>query len=188
MAGLDVVFVSINPSIYSAERGHYFARRSNKFWPCVSRSQLTLRARAGLGVEQLGPEHDAALLHYGIGFTDLVKRPTARAADLAPRELAGGVDAVIAKLERFRPRVACFHGITAYHHVHRMLAGGPAPVALGPQPVELAGTRMFLAPNPSGANAHFSRAEQTQWYDQLAAFADIPAGGSGGFSAREQAP
>jgi TDG/mug DNA glycosylase family protein len=48
---LDVVFVGINPSIYSAERGRYFARPGNRFWPCLSRSVLSLRAREALGVE-----------------------------------------------------------------------------------------------------------------------------------------
>ena len=165
---LDVVFVGINPSVYSAERGHYFARGSNRFWPCISRSVLTLRARAGLGVETLAPEHDRALLDYGIGFTDLVKRPTPKASDLTPVELAAGVDHLLEKIKRYRPRVACFHGVTGYRYVHNVLVGKTAAVALGLQSMQLEGTRLFLVPNPSGANAHFSRDEQTHWYDALA--------------------
>ena len=98
--GLDIVFVGINPSIYSAERGHYFARATNRFWPCLSRSTLSEAARAGLGVERLGPQHDANLPEYGIGFTDVVKRATKRAADVAPAELVAGVELLVAKLER----------------------------------------------------------------------------------------
>jgi TDG/mug DNA glycosylase family protein len=170
IAGLDVAFVSINPAIYSVLRGHYFARRSNKFWPCISRSNLTMRARRGLGVETLEPEHDRELLLYGIGFTDLVKRATARAADLAPRELAAGVDTLLEKIDRHRPRVACFHGVTGYRYVHRELVGDSADLALGLQDVCLGSTRVFVVPNPSGANAHFTRAEQTGWYDNLSTF------------------
>jgi TDG/mug DNA glycosylase family protein len=167
---LDVVFVGINPSIYSARRGHYFARAGNRFWPCFSRSVLSRAARAALAVAQLGPQHDAALLDYGIGFTDVVKRPTARAADIDAAELGAGVAVLLRKLERFRPRVACFHGITGYKHVARVLTGQTVPIGLGAQALRLDATRLFLVPNPSGANAHFTAADQTQWYDRLAAF------------------
>jgi TDG/mug DNA glycosylase family protein len=166
---LDVVFIGINPSIYSADRGHYFARPSNRFWPCFSHSRLSGRARAALGVERLGPEHDRALLAYGIGFTDVAKAPTVKATDLPSSELAAGVDALLGKIERFRPRVACFHGITGFRHVHRRLTDDAARIELGPQPVRVGATSLYLVPNPSGANAHFTRADQTRWYDALAA-------------------
>ena len=165
---LDVVFVGINPSVYSAERGHYFARGSNRFWPCISRSALTQRARAGLGVEVLGPQNDRALLGYGIGFTDLVKRPTPKASDLARAELAAGVGALLKKIGRYRPRIACFHGVTGYRFVHALLTAANGPVELGLQDVRVGATRLYLVPNPSGANAHFSREDQTRWYDALA--------------------
>jgi TDG/mug DNA glycosylase family protein len=167
---LDVAFVGINPSIYSAERGQYFARASNRFWPCISRSTLTQAARDGLAVSVLGPQHDRALLAYGIGFTDLVKRATPKASDLSAAELAAGVEHLLEKIERYRPRIACFHGITGYRYVHAIVAGTTAAIALGPQDVRLGTTRLFLVPNPSGANAHFSRTDQTRWYDALADF------------------
>jgi double-stranded uracil-DNA glycosylase len=168
-AGLDVVFVGINPSIYSAERGQYFARPGNRFWPCISRSVLTERARGALAVETLGPQHGSALLHYGIGFTDVVKRATAKASDVAPAEFAAGVAVLLKKIERFRPRIACFHGVTGYRYVHAALAGKTVAIVLGLQELRLGATRVFLVPNPSGANAHFTRDDQTRWYDALAA-------------------
>lgn len=166
---LDVAFVSINPSLYSVERGHYFARKSNKFWPCISRSDLTRAAREALGLERLGPENDRALLDFGIGFTDLVKRATARAAGLGPGELAGGVQSLVEKIERYRPRVACFHGVTGYRHVHQRLIG-EGEVSLGPQSIQIGDTRLFVVPNPSGANAHYTREDQTDWYNRLSAY------------------
>jgi TDG/mug DNA glycosylase family protein len=167
-ADLDVVFVGINPSRFSAARGHYFARPTNRFWPCLSRSVLSLGAREELRVERLGPRHDRALLAHGIGFTDLVKRATPRAGDLAPSELAAGVGDLLAKLDRYRPRVACFHGITGYRHVHRILTDTKTKLQLGLQDVRLGPTRLYLVPNPSGANAHFTPSDQTMWYDRLA--------------------
>jgi TDG/mug DNA glycosylase family protein len=166
--GLDVVFVGINPSVFSVERGHYFARPTNRFWPCLSRSILSQRARQALSVERLGPEHDRALLDQGIGFTDLVKRATAKASELAPSEFAPAVRHLLAKLERHRPRIACFHGVTGFRPVHRLLTGQVSEIKLGPQGLLLGPTRVYLVPNPSGANAHVTPVEQTRWYDRLA--------------------
>jgi TDG/mug DNA glycosylase family protein len=164
---LDVIFVGINPSIYSVEHGHYFARPGNRFWPCLSRSKLSSEACKGLRVHVLTPEHDRALQKFGIGFTDLAKRPSAKASDLSLKELAAGVDALLDKLEKFKPRVACFHGITGYRHVHALLGDKSTVAKHGFQPLRLGDTRIYLAPNPSGANAHFTRADQVRAYDEI---------------------
>jgi double-stranded uracil-DNA glycosylase len=166
--GLDVVFVGINPSLYSVEQGHYFARRANRFWPCFSRSVLSANVRHALGVERLEPIHDAVLPEYGFGFTDLVKRPTANVRDLMPGELAGGAAVLIDKLTRYRPRLVCFHGVTIYRAVAPALGLPVADFALGPQPRGIGPTPLFVVPNPSPANAHFTPAQQTEWYDRLA--------------------
>jgi TDG/mug DNA glycosylase family protein len=166
--GLDIVFVGINPSVYSAERGHYFARPSNRFWPCLSRSVLSEAARRALQVERLTPAHDRALLEHGIGFTDVVKRATPKASDVAPREFAAGVRRLVATLEEYAPRIACFHGVTGYRPVRRALAGVDGAIELGVQALRLGPTRLYVVPNPSGANAHVKPAEQTAWYDRLA--------------------
>jgi len=166
--GLDVVFVGINPSLFSVAQGHYFARRSNRFWPCFSRSVLSRAAREALGVERLEPEHDRALLAHGFGFTDLAKRPSARASDLPPEEFAAGVAKLVAKLKRRRPRIACFHGLTAYRPFQQALAPASISPGLGLQALSIGATRLFAVPNPSPANAHFTPADQTHWYDNLA--------------------
>jgi TDG/mug DNA glycosylase family protein len=167
--GLAVVFVGINPSIFAARQGHYFARGSNRFWPALSRSALGGEARRRLGVERLQPAHDRALLDCGFGFTDLVKRPTENVSKLSPAELAAGVADLVAKLERFAPRLACFHGLTGFRYVHAALfAAEPRPV-LGLQPGRIGRTGLFVVPHPSAANAHFTLADQVRWYDALAA-------------------
>lgn len=164
--GLDVVFVGINPSVYSATQGHYFARRTNRFWPCFSRSRLSLAARTALCVEILEPGHDRALLDHGFGFTDVAKRPSARAAQLSAAELDEGVTHLKEKLERFRPRVACFHGLMGYRPFHRKLFGAETDPKLGLQASRIGPTHLFAVPNPSPA---FTPADQTRWYDELAA-------------------
>lgn len=168
---LDVVLVGINPGTYSAQQGHYFARRTNRFWPAFSRSTLSQKARAGLGLSALGPEHDAALLDYGFGFTDVVKRVTGNAAQLSPGEFAAAAPLLLEKLAAHQPRVACFHGLTGYRPFARaVFADEGSSLALGVQPRVIGRTRFFVVPNPSPANAHFTPAEQTGWYDRLAGF------------------
>lgn len=167
---LDVVFVGINPSLFSAREGHYFARKTNRFWPAFSRSRLSLAARQGLGVERLEPAHDRALQDHGFGFTDLAKRASPRATDLAPDELAAGVAALVRKLKRWCPRVACFHGTTVARPIQRAIAPALPAAKLGLQPYAIDATRLFVVPNPSPANAHFTPADQTRWYDALADF------------------
>lgn len=166
---LDVVFIGINPSLYSVARGHYFARAANRFWPALSRSTLSHAARAALAVDPLRPEDDRALLDHGIGFTDVVKRPTARASDLALGEYAAGSRELAAKLQRYYPRIACFQGMMGF----RPFAAAIAPLApkaeLGEQSFTIGRTRIFVIPNPSPANAHATPAAQTAWYDRLAA-------------------
>jgi double-stranded uracil-DNA glycosylase len=158
--GLEVVFVGINPSRYAEAQGHYFARRSNRFWPAFSRSRLSLRVRQGLGLERLLAEHDVLLPRYGFGFTDVVKRASDSAAEVTPEEFAAGAPLLLEKLEATRPMIVCFNGLTAA----RAVLGRDA--ALGFQPRRLAGARVFAAPSPSGRNPLSN--QLAEWYDRLA--------------------
>lgn len=112
--GLNLVFVGINPGLYSVQRGHYFARSTSRFWPAFSASKLSERVRRAIGTVTLCAEQDAELPRFGIGFTDVVKRPTTNAADLDARDFARWAPLLLDKLQRYQPRVACFHGLTAY--------------------------------------------------------------------------
>jgi double-stranded uracil-DNA glycosylase len=167
---LDVIFVGINPSTYSVQQGHYFARKTNRFWPAFSQSALSLAARQALGIERLEPLHDALLLDYGFGFTDAVKRASARATEVSPKEFSEGVADLVGKIRQLQPKIACFHGIMAYRQVHRMLTGSKDDPSLGLQPaaLDIGRTKLFLAPNPSPANAHFTLAQQVDAYEVLA--------------------
>ena len=213
--GLDLLFVGINPGTYSVERGHYFARTTNRFWPAFSRSRLSTPIRRALGVKILTPEHDALLLRFGIGFTDVVKVPSRNAAELDAAAFAEWAPRLLARLRRYAPRVACFHGVTAYRGFLDMgglegpfsiegepWEGSPAPspqppdarrrpsgsrgapryraaraaaqtFGLGLQPVRVGTTWLYVVPNPSPANAHFTIEDQRGWYDRLAAYLRI---------------
>ena len=170
---LELVFVGINPSVYSVAQGHYFARKINRFWPCLSRSALSQPIRQALGVERLEPHHDRLLPKHGIGFTDVVKRATAKAVELGREEFAAGAAALAAKLERFQPRVACFQGMMGYRPFAAALGSTGRNPELGLQLLSLGRTQVFVVPSPSSANAHFTPAQQTEWYDRLAEHVQI---------------
>src|SRR5207249_5167786 len=98
--GLKILFVGINPGLYSAAIGHHFGRPGNRFWPALHRSGFTDR--------QLDPREDRSLTALGIGITNLVPRTTAVATELDPAELAAGAAALRRKVRRHRPRVVAF--------------------------------------------------------------------------------
>jgi TDG/mug DNA glycosylase family protein len=173
--GLDLIFIGINPGLYSVRRGHYFARSTSRFWPAFSKSRLSEPMRRTLKLDQLLPQHDSQLPRFGIGLTDVVKRPSSNASALTPVDFATWIPVLLRKLRRYKPRVACFHGLTAYRPFHAVafqsaVFQSAARPILGPQPEQIAATRLFVVPNPSPANAHFTLADQIAWYDRLADF------------------
>ena len=139
--GLRVLFCGINPGLYSAATGFHFARPGNRFWPALHRSGFTSR--------QLRPDEQDQLLPLGLGITNIVARATARADELTKEELRAGGQLLRAKAARLRPRWLAVVGITAYR-----TAFADARAAVGPQEQLLAGTRLWVLPNPSGLNAH----------------------------------
>lgn len=59
-------------------------------------------------------EEDFTLLHLGIGFTNIVARPTKGSADLTRREIKQGCQILLEKIKKFRPKVAVFNGKLIY--------------------------------------------------------------------------
>lgn len=138
-SGLNLVFIGINPSVYSAERGQYFARPSNRFWPLLNGSGLL---PPGVG---LGPADGARLLDLGIGLTDVVSRATPSIADLTPADYAEGRLILPDKLLHFAPRAVCFVGKAGYEHFRSTRCA-----AWGRQPEPLGVTAVFVMPSTSG--------------------------------------
>jgi TDG/mug DNA glycosylase family protein len=167
--GLRVVFIGINPSHFSVEHGHYFARPANRFWAALSESRLSEDARAALGRAMLRPDDDRALPASGLGFTDIVKRPTAAASELRAADFVTGAPLLLAKLGAYGPRIACFQGATALRPFLRYALGErPVKLDFGLQPFRLGTTTIFLTPNPSPANATYRLTDLIRWFDALA--------------------
>ena len=176
--GLALVFVGLNPSEYSARAGHYFANPRNRFWAAFNRSALLPPA---LG-RPCGPPDDVALLAYGIGFTDVVKRPTPQANGLKAADYRRGAPRLREKLRQCCPALVCFHGLTAYKAYLRYAEGDKSAPGLGRQPRPIGDSAVFVVPNPSPANARYSVDDLAGWYGQLAAA--LPDWGESGGGAR----
>jgi TDG/mug DNA glycosylase family protein len=141
--GLRVLFCGINPGLYSAATGYHFARPGNRFWPALHESGFTDRL--------LRPSEQEQLLGYGLGITNIVARSTARADELSAAELVAGGQLLAAKVARLRPRWLAVVGVTAYR-----TAFGQLRAAVGPQDDLISSTHVWVLPNTSGLNAHWT--------------------------------
>jgi TDG/mug DNA glycosylase family protein len=158
---LRVLFSGINPSLYSAATGHHFARPGNRFWPALHRSGFTERL--------MHPSEQFELPAAGLGITNVVARATARADELSPAELVAGGAILAALAERRRPRFVAVLGVTAYR-----AAFGRPKAAVGPQDDLVGGVPVWVLPNPSGLNAHWTLEQLGVAFAELREAATIP--------------
>lgn len=163
--GLLLVFVGLNPSEYSAREGHYFANPRNRFWSAFNRSALLPTA---LG-RDLGPVDDSLLQEHGIGFTDVVKRPTPQGNALKAADYRRWAPDLRDRLLEHRPKLICFHGQMAYKAYLQYGESEKASPQLGMQPRLIGASSVYVVPNPSPANARYSVDDLTAWYDRVAA-------------------
>ena len=152
---LAILFVGINPGLYSGAVGHHFARPGNRFWPALHRAGLTPR--------QLAPHEECELLKHRIGITNIVNRTTAAASELSAEELACGGKRLLAKLRRYRPRVVVVLGVGAYKTAFGTSA------RIGRQPEPLASAELWVLPNPSGLNANYQLKDFAKLFRRLRA-------------------
>ena len=144
---LRLLFVGINPGLWTAATQSHFARPGNRFYPALLRAGIVQRPidpSAGMTDEDRGE-----LRRRGIGITNVVARATARADELTPEELREGGVLLQELVSRLRPRVVAVAGVTAYR-----AAFGQRGAKAGEQPERWGDSRVFVVPNPSGLNAH----------------------------------
>lgn len=152
--GMKLVIVGCNPGERSARVGHYYAGRNNQFWPLLYES--------GIVPEPLDYRDDLRLVEFGIGLTDLVKRPTRGIEELSRQEFAEGRVLLAKKLEQLAPRVVAFNGKLVYEN----FCGGRC--RLGLQAGRLYGARVFVLPSTSGQNAGMGRGRKLRYFRELA--------------------
>ncbi|MFK0023185.1 G/U mismatch-specific DNA glycosylase [Streptomyces sp. NPDC090798] len=152
--GLKVLFCGINPGLMTAATGHHFARPGNRFWPVLHLSGFTPRL--------MRPSEQGELPSHGLGITNVVARATARADELSAAEYREGGRLLSAKVERLRPGWLAVVGVTAYR-----AAFEDRKAVIGPQERTIGDTRVWVLPNPSGLNAHWTAATMAEEFARL---------------------
>jgi double-stranded uracil-DNA glycosylase len=163
---LRLLFVGINPGLWTAAVQTHFARPGNRFYPALRRAGILTRdIDLARGMTDDDRRH---LLERGVGITNLVNRATARADELTAVELRQGGLRLGALVSEIRPKVVAVLGISAY----RTAFGRPKARA-GEQPHLLEGAHLWVVPNPSGLNAHDTIASLADAYAAPARAAGI---------------
>ena len=163
---LNLLFVGINPSLWTAATGAHFARPGNRFYPALHWARITaslIDARNGYRESDL---HE--LVSRGIGNSNICPRATARADELSREELREGAGRLNRLVADHRPRVVAVLGITAF----RTAFAAPEAV-VGQQESPWPDTQLWVAPNPSGLNAHSSLDDLAAAYRTIAEAAGI---------------
>lgn len=161
-----LLFVGINPGLWTAATQTHFAHPGNRFYPALFKARIIEREiDRGRGMSD---DDRAHIIGRGIGITNLVRRTTARASELEKDELRdGGLE-----LRRFvrdhGPILVAIAGITAYRSAFRL-----PKAAMGEQPDDFEGARLWVVPNPSGLNAHETTESLAAAYRTPAAAAGI---------------
>jgi TDG/mug DNA glycosylase family protein len=154
--GMRLLMCGLNPSVYSADAGVGFARAGNRFWPAALAAGMVTRDR----------DSRHALLHHGVGMTDLVKRATARADELTADEYRAGLGRVDRLARWLRPGAVCFVGLAGWRAaVDRKARAGEQPATCGGRPV-------YVMPSTSGLNARTPPAELAEHLRAAARLAD----------------
>lgn len=173
--GLRLLFVGINPGLWTAAVRTHFAHPGNRFYPALAEAGIIDR-EIDRG-EGMTDADRAAVVGRGIGITNLVRRATARADELSRVELREGSERLLALVAERRPAVVAIAGITAYRH-----AFGARTAAAGRQPdtpeseARWSGAAVWVVPNPSGLNAHETVASLAAAYAAPAVEAGVIAG------------
>jgi TDG/mug DNA glycosylase family protein len=152
--GIRVLFAGINPSLYSAERGHHYAGPGNRFWPALHGSGFTPRL--------FTPYEDGELPALGIGLTNVCARPTRAAAELTDDELREGAKELDDLARAVAPEVVAVVGFGAFR-----VGWGVKTATAGPQDTTVGGVPAWVLPNPSGLNAHYPPARLVEEFARL---------------------
>ncbi len=166
--GVRLLFVGINPGLWTAATGTPFARPGNRFWPALVAAGVL--PRLPRHAEELGDDDRRMIFDSGVGVSNLVARATARADELSRDELRAGADALTNRVATWRPRVVAVVGLTAYRQGFQR----PRAVA-GRQDESIAGVPTWVLPNPSGLNAHDTVATLARAYAEPARAAGVTA-------------
>ena len=168
LLGDDVrlLFVGINPGLWTAATQTHFAHPGNRFYPALLQAGLIARPiDRSVGFTAADRSH---LIERGIGITNLVNRATAKASELDQTELRRGGARLRGLVDEVEPQVVAVAGITAYRAAFDDRAAKP-----GKQPESWGDTEVWVVPNPSGLNAHETTDALAEWYREVGVAAGV---------------
>jgi TDG/mug DNA glycosylase family protein len=151
--GMKLVIIGCHPTESSVRVGHYYAGRDNEFWPIIFES--------GVVPEPFDYRDDKRVIEFGIGLTDLVKRPFKTAQEIKREDFAEGRIVLSQKLEEFAPRVVAFNGKMTYE------VFAQRKCKFGLQKESLYGARVYVLPQTPGPQTK-SKNEKLQHFRKLA--------------------
>lgn len=165
-ADLRLLFVGINPGLWTAAVQTHFAHPANRFYPALLEAGIIERRidpAAGMS------EDDRAyFVSRGLGITNLVARASARADELSTAELREGGARLVGRIQEWRPAVVAIAGITAYRAAFGVRTATP-----GRQVDPIGDAELWVVPNPSGLNAHHTVATLATAYRAAAEAAGV---------------
>lgn len=159
--GLQVLFCGINPGLYTAWVGHHFGRPGNRFWKALYLGGFTPRL--------FHPSEQDQLLQLGYGMTNIVPRATATAAELSVKEQLQGGRILEKKVLHYQPDWVAILGIQAYR-----VAFQEPDAQIGEQPRKIGSTKIWVLPNPSGLNAHYTQERLGEVFAELCRAVTLP--------------
>ncbi len=163
---LKLLFVGINPGLWTAATQTHFAHPGNRFYPALLKGGVIEREiDRGLGMTDDDRDY---LIARGIGITNVVRRATARASELTKAELLSGGEELLETVSRYKPKVVAIAGITAYRSAFK-----EPKAKMGRQAGDLEGAQLWVVPNPSGLNAHETTGSLAIAYSEPARAAGI---------------
>ena len=112
---------------------------------------------------------DARLVDYGIGLTDVVKRPTPQGSGLKAADYRRWVPVLKKKLLEYQPGIVCFQGVMGYGQYLRYAEDIRDKPQVGRQDRTIGRSQVFVVPNPSPANAQYSMDDLVYWFGKLLA-------------------
>ncbi|MDR6547888.1 TDG/mug DNA glycosylase family protein [Chryseobacterium rhizosphaerae] len=151
---LNVIFCGINPGLKSADEGHHFSGRSNRFWRVLHQSGFT--------PYEIQAVNDTSILDFGYGLTTAVARATSRADELSKEEFDESLEAFKVKITEFQPRYIAFLGKAAYKAFSKK-----KEISWGKQSDDFCGAKVWVLPNTSGLNRGFSLDDLVTFYREF---------------------
>jgi TDG/mug DNA glycosylase family protein len=146
--GLVCVFVGLNPSVVSVEKGHYLqGTLGRQFWRLIITHGI-------LPEPTNGEFPDETLVANGFGITDLAKCPSPRADALTREDIEAGRAMLLQKIERYQPKIVC----SVYRKTLEVLTGRKYTHQFGLLDERIGETLLFAAPFP------YRPAEQVREY------------------------